>query len=113
MASFKGLDILGRDGDKSIIDPLDCQTRFENNLNLKQLRNGVKQIASNHAALILDMVVSGYWHTNDAGSCASVTVNPTAEWTEQGMRETWECTAPFARDRDRIVDKEFVDQLTR
>jgi hypothetical protein len=56
----RGLDILLGDGDKSIIDPLDYQARFENNLDMIQLRNGVKQMASNHAALILDMVVSGY-----------------------------------------------------
>jgi putative transposase len=44
----------------------------------------------------------------------AVTAHPTAEWTAQQMREAcpWD-TAPryLLRDRDRILGKEFVDQV--
>ena len=56
----KGLDILLGDRDSSLVDPLDYQLRFDTAHCVHQLRSAIQKMASEEAAHILDMVLSGF-----------------------------------------------------
>lgn len=61
----KRLDILLGGRDRSLVDPIDHQLRFDTAHCVHQLRSAVQKMASEEAAHILDMVLSGFkWEGN-------------------------------------------------
>ena len=55
-----GLDILLGDGDKSLVDPLDYQSRSDRAHDLDQLRKRLLRVASDDAARILELTLRGF-----------------------------------------------------